>query len=73
VDAAIDFAAKEASRFEDAKMFGDGGEGNVEGLGEFGDGGFALRETCEDGATGGVGEGTEGAVQSGGGIVNHMV
>jgi hypothetical protein len=76
VDAAIDFAAEEAGGFEDAEMFGDGGEGHIEGLCEGLDGGFAVRETGEDGAAGGIGESGEGGVEGacgGGRIVNHTV
>jgi len=75
VDAAIDFAAEQAGGFQDAEMFGDGGEGHVEGCGEGVDGGFALGEASEDGAACGVGESAEGGVEAGGGggIVNHTV
>jgi hypothetical protein len=76
VDAAIDFAAEEAGGFEDAEMLGDGGEGHVERGGEGFDGGFAVGETSEDGAAGGIGESREGGVKgvcSGGRIVNHTV
>jgi len=72
MDAAIDFTAQQAGGFEDAKMFGDGGEGHAERLGEFGDFGFPLSETGEDGATGGIGERTEGGVKKQR-IFNHMV
>ena len=58
-------------------MFGDGGEGHVEGGGQGSHRGFALREAGEDGAAGGVGEGREGSVEDrvggGGVIVNHSV
>jgi|SRR5579862_1682343 len=54
-------------------MFGDGGKRNVEWLGEFLDSGFALGETRENGAAGGVGEGTERGVERGRRIVNHVV
>jgi hypothetical protein len=80
MNAAVDFTAKQARGFEDAEMFGDGGERDVEGSGEFGDSGFALGKTCEDGAAGGVGEGAENGVEQRGRcgrdlgrIVNHMV
>ena len=33
VDAAVDFALEQASGFEDAEVFGNGGEGNVKGSG----------------------------------------
>jgi hypothetical protein len=76
VDATVNFAAEQACRFEDAEVFRDGGEGDAEGSGEFGDSGLALGEAGEDRAARGVGEGTEGGVEEGGRrgrIVNHMV
>ncbi len=73
MDAAVDFAPQQAGGFEDAEMLGDGGKGNGEGRGKFGDGGLALREAGEDGAAGGVGEGGKGGVEGRGGIVNHTV
>jgi hypothetical protein len=73
VNAAVNFTLEEAGRFEDAEMLGDGGERERERLGELGDSGFALSKASEDGAAGGIGEGGEGGVERGGGIVNHMV
>jgi len=77
VDAAVDFAAEQPGGFEDAQVLGDGGERNVEGRCEFGDGGFAEGQAHEDSAAGGISEGPEGRVEGsiGGGrrIVNHMV
>jgi hypothetical protein len=73
VDAAVNFTAKKARRFEDSEMFGDGGEGNVKWLGEFLDRGFALGEAGENGATCGVGKSAEGGIERGDGIVNHVV
>lgn len=77
VDAALDFAAEQSGRFENAQVLGDGGERNVEGRCEFGDGGFAEGQAREDSAAGGISEGPEGRVEGsiGGGrrIVNHMV
>jgi hypothetical protein len=72
MDAAVDFAMEEAGGLEHAKVLGDGGQGNVEGRGEFGDGGLSLGEAGEDRAASGVGEGTEGGVERGR-IVNHTV
>jgi hypothetical protein len=63
VDAAVDFAAKQAGGFEDAQVFGDGRERHAERFGEFGDFSFAEGETGEDGAAGGVGESAEGVVE----------
>jgi hypothetical protein len=58
-------------------MFGDRGEGDGKGGGQFGHGGLAQGEAGKDGTAGGVGEGAEGGVESGFGggleIVNHMV
>ena len=77
MDAAVDFAPQEPGGLQHAEMLGNGGEGNVEGRGEFGDGGLALRQARENGAAGGIGQGPEGGVErgvaGGGGIVNHMV
>ena len=73
VDAAIDFAAKKAGGFQNAKMFGDCREGNLKRLGDFGDFGLALREAGEDGAASGIGESAEGGIEGGIGIVNHIV
>ncbi len=77
MDAAGDAAFEEAGGFQDAQVFGDGGERHVEGSGQGGHRGFALREAGQDGAAGGVGEGGEGGVEggagSGGVIVNHSV
>jgi hypothetical protein len=76
VNAAVDFAAKETSGFENAQAFGNSGKRNVEGSGELGNGGFALCEASEDGAAGGVRECGESGIEERGlssGIVNHMV
>ena len=71
--AAMDFALKEPGGFKHAEVLGDGGERDAERFGQFGDHGFAAREAREDGAAGGIGEGREGGVEHGAGIVNHMV
>lgn len=73
VNAAVDFAAQQAGGFEDAQMLGDGGKGHGERPGDFFYGGFTLREARQDGPARGVGEGAEGGVQPGRGIVNHTV
>jgi hypothetical protein len=77
VDAAGDAAFEQAGGFQDAQVFGDGGEGHVEGSGQGSNRGVAMCEAGEDGAAGGVGEGGEGGVEggagSGGVIVNHSV
>jgi hypothetical protein len=73
VNAAIDFTPQQTGGFEHAEMLGDGRERDVERFGEFADSRFALQKARKYGAAGGVGEGAERAVQSGVGIVNHMV
>jgi hypothetical protein len=73
MDAAVDFTLEEAGGFKNAQMLGDGGERERERFSEFGNGGFAQSEAGQDGATGGVGEGSESGVERGRGIVNHMV
>jgi hypothetical protein len=73
VDAAVDLPAQQACGFKDAEMFGDGGEGHVERLGEGFDGRFALGEAGQDGAAGAVRERGESKVQGGRRIVNHTV
>jgi hypothetical protein len=73
VDSAIDGAGQQAGGVEDAQMFGNGGQRDVERFGELRDGGFTAGQASQDGAAGGVGEGAEGAVESGRRIVNHMV
>jgi hypothetical protein len=62
VDAAGDLAAEQAGGFEDAEMFGDGGQGHSKRPSEFFDGGFAAREAGEDGAAGGVGESAKSVI-----------
>jgi hypothetical protein len=75
VHATVDFAPKQAGGLQDAQVLGDGWERNVEGRGEFGDRGVALRKARENGTARGIGKGAEGRVQGRGGgrIVNHMV
>jgi hypothetical protein len=77
VDAAGDLALEQSGGLQHTQMLGDGGERNIEGRGELGDGGLALRQARENGAAGGIGQGPEGGVErgvaGGGGIVNHMV
>jgi len=76
MDAAVDFAAQQPGRLEDTQVLGNGGKRDVEGLGQFADGGLTLSQAREDGATSGIGERAEGGVQKGacsGRIVNHMV
>ena len=73
MDAAVDFAAEQAGRFENSKMLRNRGERNVERSGELGNRSFALGETREDGAAGGIGKGAESGVQDASRIVNHTV
>ncbi len=58
----VDFAVEQAGGFEDAEMLRDGGEGDIERSGQFGDGRFTLGEAGEDGAAGGVGERAESSI-----------
>lgn len=80
MNAAVDFAVEQPRGLQDAKVLGDGGERDIERGGEFGDSGFAQRQTRKNGAARGIGEGAEGGIERnidgrGGGqrIVNHMV
>jgi hypothetical protein len=72
MSAAIDFAVQQAGGFQYAQVFGDRRKRNVERLGEFADGGFAMCEAREDSAAGGIGEGAKSGVETGR-IINHMV
>ena len=76
MDAAVNFAVQQAGGFQHAQVLGDRRKGHIEWLGEFADGGFALRQTSEDGAAGVVRESAEDVIEGGGRvgmIVNHMV
>lgn len=76
VNAAVDLAAQQAGGFQNSQVLGDRGKRDVEWFGKFADGGLSLRETGEDGAARGIGEGVEDAIDSGAlrrRIVNHMV
>ena len=55
----------EAGLFQDLEVLGDGREAHFleEGPGEVGDVGFALRQSRQDGAAGGVGECGEGLTE----------
>jgi hypothetical protein len=73
MDTACAVALDEAGAFEDAKMAGDGGQRDTERFGEGSHAAFAiLRETSEDAAAGGVGEGREDCRDESL-IVNHDV
>lgn len=71
--AANDLTLEQARAFEDAQMLRDGGQGNIEWLGQLGNGGLASRKLREDGSASGVGEGAENGVEPNRGIVNHAV
>ena len=73
MNATIDLPAQQPGRFQHAKMLRNRRERNVKGLRQFGNGGFALRKARENGATSGIRKGAKSAIQSGAGIVNHMV
>lgn len=73
MDAAVDFALQQAGGLQHAEVLGDGGERDLEGPGDLGDGGFALGEAGENGAAGGVRQGPEDGVEGRAEIVNHVV
>jgi len=73
MNAAVDFAPQETGGFQHPEMFGDGRERHAERLRQFADRRFAACQAGQYGAACGVSKGAERAVQSGGGIVNHMV
>lgn len=58
---------------EDTQMLVDAGQRDSERTRQFGDGGIAPREPCEDRPARGVGECREGGVESPVFILNHMV
>ena len=63
MDAAVDLALEEAGGFEDAQMFGNGGQRNAKGFRQFSDRGFSLAQAGQDGAARGIGKRAEGGVQ----------
>jgi hypothetical protein len=73
VNAAVDLALEQSGGLQDAQVFRHCRQGNGEGLGELGDGGFAEGQAGEDGPAGGIGKGPKGGVERGGEIVNHTV
>ena len=62
MDPAIDGASQQAGGFEDAQMFGDGGERDLKRFGELRDGGFTASQAGEDGAADGIRKSAEGGV-----------
>jgi hypothetical protein len=81
VNAPVDFPAQQAGGLQNAQVFGDGGQRNVERRGQLADCRLALGQPAKDGAARGIGErakgGVEGICASRSGlrrrIVNHMV
>jgi hypothetical protein len=65
MDAPIFSPLDEPGVLKDTQVFRHGGKGHFIWRGEIADGRFALRETSEDAATGGVGERGESIIQSG--------
>lgn len=65
MNAAVDLAFEKPGGLEDAQVFGNRRQRNIERLGQFGDGGLALGEARENGAPGGIGERPEGGVERG--------
>src|SRR5580692_2734544 len=61
----VAIAGNQAGALQHFKVFGDGGLGHGERLGEFGYGGLAGCETAKDGPPGGVRQRGEGGVQTG--------
>jgi len=73
MDATVNFAAEQARRLQNAEMLGDRRQGDVERFGKFGDGGFAVCEAGDNGATCGIGKRAKGGIEQRAGIVNHTV
>jgi hypothetical protein len=74
VDTAINFALEQARGLEDTEMLGNSRQGEREWLGKLGNCGLTLRETGENAAASGVGEGGERGVERCALIiVNHTV
>ena len=55
-DASLFLSADESDVFEHFEVLDEGGEGHVEGGGEFGDGGGSVCESVDDGEACGVGK-----------------
>lgn len=76
VNAAVDFAFEESGGLQDAQVFRNGREGDVERRGQFGDGGLAEGQARKNGAARRIGKRAKGGVEGRAGgvrIVNHMV
>jgi len=64
-DPADFFSVDETAFFEDLQVLNDGGEGDLERLGQVRDGDGAFAEFFDDGAAGGIAERVENAVDCG--------
>jgi len=56
-------AGDKSGALEDLEMLGNGGLAHGKRLGQFADGGLAARETPEDGAARGIGQGRESGIE----------
>ncbi len=65
VDPALLFAGEQTGLFEHAEMFGDGGEGHVEGFRQFRDGRLPAGQPCEDRATRRIGQRRKRRIEQG--------
>ena len=63
MEPAVALAHEQAGVLEDAEVFGDGRQRDVEGLRELGHRGLAHREPGEHRAAGGIGERVKGRVE----------
>ena len=71
--ASVDLAPKEPGALEDAKVFRDRIERDVEGFGEIGDPRFAERQASEDEATRRIGDRRQGVIEPRRLMLNHTV
>ncbi len=67
---ALSFLHQEACPFQNPQMLGDGGQRDVEGAGQFQDGGGTAHEAKEDGPSCRVGQCEKRGIEI---IFNHMV
>ena len=73
VDSAVLLAADEPGTLEDFEVLGDGWPRHIEGRGQIANGGGPFGEALQYGAAGGIGQGGEGRIESGGHIINRLV
>ena len=73
VHAPVFFARQQMRPLQHAQMLGHGGQRHLERLRQLRHRGFPARQTGEDGAARGVGQGAKRDVEPRGLIVNHMV